>query len=119
MVRAEQSSAASHADVWPARRPTQLRRQMNYAGLDDLRARSRRAHAGIDMFRFPELRHTFCPTKEEYFERDPERNVLRPRANVFTGFDQCLDYGRIVGLEMPKSVYFDAAVCIQVALKAQ
>ena len=77
------------------------------------------ARAGIDMFRFPELRRTFCPTKEEYFERDPVRNVLRPRSNVFTGFDQALDYGRIVGLEMPKQVYFDAAVFVQVALKAQ
>ena len=77
------------------------------------------AKAGIDMFRFPELRKTFCPTKEEYFERDPVQKVLRPRANVFTGFDQILDYGRIVGLEMPKQIYFDAAVFIQVALKAQ
>ena len=77
------------------------------------------ARAGIDMFRFPELRRTFCPTKEEYFERDPVANVLRPRANVFTGFDQVLDYGRIIGLEMPKQIYFDAAVFIQVALKSQ
>jgi hypothetical protein len=77
------------------------------------------ARAGIDMFRFPELRSTFCPTKDEYFERDPVRKVLRPRANVFTGFDQALDYGRVVGLEMPKQIYFDAAVFIQVALKSQ
>ncbi len=77
------------------------------------------ARAGIDMFRFPELRKTFCPTKEEYFQLDPVRNVLRPRPNVFTGFDQALDYGRIVGLEMPKQTYFDAAVFIQVALKSQ
>jgi len=43
------------------------------------------ARAGIDMFRFPELRRTFCPTREEYFELDPSGNVQRPRANVFTG----------------------------------
>ena len=77
------------------------------------------ARAGIDMFRFAELRRTFCPTKEEYFEHDPVAHVLRPCANVFTGFDQILDYGRIVGLEMPKQIYFDAAVFIQVALKSQ
>ena len=77
------------------------------------------ARAGIDMFRFTELRRTFCPTKAEYFERDPTSNLLRPKANVFTGFDQILDYGKIVGLEMPKQVYFDAAVFIQVALKSQ
>ena len=77
------------------------------------------ARAGIDMFRFPELRRTFCPTKDEYFVRDSRQGVLRPRPNVFTGFDQILDYGRIVGLEMPKQIYFDAAVFIQVALKAQ
>lgn len=77
------------------------------------------ARAGIDMFRFPELRRTFCPTREEYFERDEDAGVLRPRANVFTGFDQVLDHGGIVGLEMPKNVYFDAAVFTQVALKSQ
>jgi hypothetical protein len=71
------------------------------------------------MFRFPELRRTFCPNKEEYFELDPAHNLLRPRANVFTGFDQVLDYGKIIGLEMPKQIYFDAAVFIQVALKSQ
>lgn len=77
------------------------------------------ARAGIDMFRFPELRRTFCPTRDEYFERDEEAGVFRPRANVFTGFDQVLDQGRIVGLEMPKNIYFDAAVFTQVALKSQ
>ena len=77
------------------------------------------ARAGIEMFRFPELRRTFCPTKDEYFEHDPISNSLRPRPNVFTGFDAILDYGRIVGLDMPKQLYFDAAVFIQVALKAQ
>ena len=71
------------------------------------------------MFRFPELRRTFCPTREEYFEIDAHAGVMRPRANVFTGFDQVLDHGRIVGLEMPKNVYFDAAVFTQVALKSQ
>ena len=77
------------------------------------------AKAGIDMFRFPELRRTFCPTKEEYFEHDPEKEVLRPRPNVFTGFDQILDDSKVVGLEMPKQVYFDAAIFIQIALKSQ
>jgi len=77
------------------------------------------ARAGIEMFRFPELRRTFCPTKDEYFEHDATSNSLRPRPNVFTGFDAILDYGRIVGLDMPKQLYFDAAVFIQVALKAQ
>jgi hypothetical protein len=77
------------------------------------------ARAGIEMFRFPELRRTFCPTKDEYFEHDAITNSLRPRPNVFTGFDGILDHGRIVGLDMPKQIYFDAAVFIQVALKAQ
>lgn len=77
------------------------------------------ARAGIDMFRFPELRRTFCPTREEYFEIDERTSTMRPRPNVFTGFDQVLDHGRIVGLEMPKNVYFDAAVFTQVALKSQ
>jgi hypothetical protein len=77
------------------------------------------ARAGIDMFRQPELRRTFCPTKEEYFEKDPATGTLRPRPNVFTGFDQVLDYGKIVGLEMPKQIFFDAAIFTQVALKAQ
>ena len=77
------------------------------------------ARAGIDMFRFPELRRTFCPTRDEYFETDAASGLQRPRANVFTGFDQVLDEGLIVGLEMPKQIYFDAAIFIQVALKSQ
>lgn len=77
------------------------------------------AKAGIDMFRHPELRKTFCPSKEEYFETDSVSGMLRPRSNVFTGFDQVLDYGRIVGLEMSKYMFFDAAIFIQVALKSQ
>src|SRR5207244_825414 len=56
------------------------------------------ARAGIDMFRQPELRQTFCPTKEEYFQLDAITGYLHPRANVFTGFDQILEYGKIVGL---------------------
>jgi hypothetical protein len=76
------------------------------------------ARAGIDMFRQPELRRTFCPTREEYFEACPD-GMLRPRANVFTGFDQALDYGKVVGIEMSKYIYFDAATFCQVALKAQ
>ena len=77
------------------------------------------AKAGIDMFRYPELRRTFCPTREEYFELDASGQFYRPRANVFVGFDQVLDYGKIVGLEMPKQIYFDAAIFVQVCLKSQ
>jgi hypothetical protein len=77
------------------------------------------ARAGIDMFRFPELRRTFCPTRDEYFETDSATGMQRPRPNVFTGFDQILDEGRVVGLEMPKQIYFDAAIFVQVALKSQ
>ena len=71
------------------------------------------------LFRQPELRRTFCPTRDEYFERDQATGLERPRANVFTGFDQVLDYGKVVGLEMPKQIFFDAAIFTQVALKAQ
>jgi hypothetical protein len=77
------------------------------------------AKAGIDMFRYPELRRTFCPTREEYFELDAASGLHRPRPNVFVGFDQVIDYGKIVGLEMPKQIYFDAAIFVQVALKSQ
>jgi hypothetical protein len=76
------------------------------------------ARAGIDMFRQPELQRTFCPTREEYFQGDAT-GQLRPRSNVFTGFDQILDTGKVVGLEMPKQIFFDAAIFCQVALKAQ
>jgi TraM recognition site of TraD and TraG len=76
------------------------------------------ARAGLDMFKQQELRRTFCPTKEEYFEIDSTGH-LRPRANVFTGFDQILETGKIVGLEMPKQLYYDAAIFCQVALKTQ
>jgi hypothetical protein len=76
------------------------------------------AQAGIEMFQFPELRATFCPTREDYFEPTAD-GTLRPRPTVFTGFDQILDAGKIVGLEMSKQMYFDAAVFIQVALKSQ
>jgi tetratricopeptide (TPR) repeat protein len=76
------------------------------------------AQAGLELFREEELRKTFCPSKDDYFEKDAS-GVLRPRAHVFTGFDQALDYGKIVGLAMPKSVWFTAAVFVQVALKSQ
>lgn len=76
------------------------------------------AKAGMDMFRQPELRRTFCPTKEEYFERGAD-GKLRPRSNVFVGFDQALEEGKLIGLEMPKQIFFDAAVFCQVALKSQ
>lgn len=76
------------------------------------------ARAGMDMFRQPELRRTFCPTKEEYFQRGTD-GKLRPRPNVFVGFDQALEEGKLIGLEMPKQIFFDAAVFCQVALKSQ
>jgi hypothetical protein len=76
------------------------------------------ARAGMDMFRQPELQNTFCPTRDQYFEGD-QSGTLRPRANVFTGFDQILEEGKIVGLEMPKQIYYDAAIFCQVALKTQ
>jgi len=77
------------------------------------------AKAGIDMFAIPELRKTFCPSRDEYFALDKEAAVYRPRPDVFTGFDQVLDEGKIVGFEMPKAMYYDAAVFLQVALKFQ
>ena len=88
------------------------------------------AKAGIDMFKFPELRKVFCPTREEYFtgpccpwprreDVDNELGLIRPQAHVFTGFDQILDYGRILGLQMSKVSWFDAATFIQISLKSQ
>ena len=98
------------------------------------------ATAGLDMFDKSALKYTFCPTKEQYFtgpccpwpKRIPRDEIeemrfdeqhkngqIRPQQDVFTGFDQALDYGKIVGLEMNKQTYFDAAVFIQVALKTQ
>lgn len=88
------------------------------------------AKAGIDMFKFPELRKVFCPTREEFFTGpccpwprasgvDNERGLVRPQDHVFTGFDQVLDYGKIVGLQMSKVSWFDAATFVQVSLKTQ
>lgn len=88
------------------------------------------AKSGIDMFAFPEIRKTFCPTREEYFTAPfcpwPKRNdvdnvngMVKPRENVFVGFDQTNDYGKIIGLEMNKETWFDAAKFVQVALKSQ
>lgn len=88
------------------------------------------AKAGIDMFKFPELRRTFCPSREEYFtgpccpwprriDVDNERGVQIPQENVFVGFDHVLDYGKILGLQMSKQEWFDAAIFVQVALKSQ
>jgi len=88
------------------------------------------AKAGIDMFKFPELRKVFCPSREEYFtgpccpwprrsDLDNDRGVVRPQDHVFTGFDQILDYGKILGLQMSKVSWFDAATFIQVSLKSQ
>ncbi len=98
------------------------------------------ATAGLDMFDKSALKYTFCPTKEEYytgpccpwpkriprdeleelrFNEEHENGRIRPQQDVFTGFDQILDYGKIVGLEMNKQTYFDAAIFIQVALKTQ
>jgi hypothetical protein len=74
------------------------------------------AKAGLEMFRFNELSPTFCPTKDEYFERGAD-GKMRPRAKVFTGFDSILDYGKIIGLSMSKQMSYEAAVFIQMALK--
>ena len=76
------------------------------------------AEAGIKLFSFPELRETFCPSHDDYFEPDGQGN-LRPRPNVFVGFDQVLDYGKVVGLEMPNEVWYDAARFTKVAMKTQ
>lgn len=88
------------------------------------------AKAGIDMFKFPELKRTFCPTREEYFtgpccpwpkreEMDNENGIVFPQEHVFLGFDHVLDYGKIVGLQMSKFEWYDAAIFVQVALKSQ
>lgn len=98
------------------------------------------AKSGLTLFQFPEIRATFCPTKEEYFgaavcpwpKRKPrneaeeaafndehEHGIVRPRENVFAGFDGILDTGKVIGLDMPKTAWFDAATFIQVALKSQ
>ena len=88
------------------------------------------AKAGIDMFKYPELRKVFCPTREEYFtgpccpwprgeDLDNDRGIVRPQDHVFTGFDQILDYGKILGLQMSKVSWFDAATFIQISLKSQ
>jgi hypothetical protein len=77
------------------------------------------AEAGLELFQSSEtLRRTFCPSRDEYFEEGPD-GLMRPGPHVFTGFDQVLDYGKIVGLEMSKQVWFDAATFVQVALKSQ
>jgi hypothetical protein len=102
-----------------ARRWMAIHRRRDQMGVNLRGSLEACARAGIDMFRYPELRRTFCPTREEYFELDQARGLMRPRPNVFTGFDQILDDGKIVGLEMPKQIWFDAAVFIQVALKSQ
>lgn len=82
------------------------------------------AKAGLELFAWPEIYKTFCPSREEYFlppewDEGLQDHVQKPRPNVFTGFDAILETGHVVGLDMPKSVYFDAANFIQVALKAQ
>jgi hypothetical protein len=76
------------------------------------------AKQGFEMFKNPEMRATFAPTAEEYFEVNAG-GVYRPRANVFLGFDAILEHGKLVGLEMPKEVYYTAADFVQVALKTQ
>lgn len=46
------------------------------------------ARAGIEMFWFPELRRTFCPNKDEYFEPDaiskPDIPTLRSHVKAPT-----------------------------------
>jgi len=88
------------------------------------------ARAGIDMFKYPELRKVFCPTREEYFTGpscpwprqwavDNEAGQVRTQDHVFAGFDGVLDHGKVVGLQMSKVQWFDAATFVQVALKFQ
>ncbi len=88
------------------------------------------AKAGLDMFRFPELRRVFCPSREEYFTEpscpwprradvDNERGLVRPRPEVFAGFDKILDRGKVIGLQMSRVNWFDAATFVQVSLKSQ
>jgi hypothetical protein len=85
---------------------------------------------GIDMFKYPELRKVFCPTREAYFigsmlplaslggPRQRSGCGARPQDHVFTGFDQILDYGKVLGLQMSKVSWFDGATFIQVSLKS-
>lgn len=100
------------------RRWKAIERRRNEMGVNLRGSLEACARAGMDMFRYPELRKTFCPTREEYFEED-QAGKMRPRANVFTGFDQTLEEGKIVGIEMSKNILFDAARFCQVALKSQ
>gem|GEM_PF-1811258 len=70
------------------------------------------------------------PTQEQYkiqtkynemeanFSKQHETGILLPKSNVFTGFDTALDYGKIVGLDMPKTRYYEAATFMQIALKS-
>jgi hypothetical protein len=50
---------------------------------------------------------------------DNDEDVIRTQVHVFTGFDQFLGYGKILGLQMNKVSWFDAASFIQVSLKSQ
>ena len=97
------------------------------------------AKAGLTLFEYPEIRETFSPTRDEYFsgpccpwpkriprnkaeERlfdEQHRTGIRiPLPNIFTGFDGILDRGKIIGLDMPKTFFYDAAQFIQIALKS-
>jgi TraM recognition site of TraD and TraG len=81
------------------------------------------AKSGLALFEWPEVYKTFCPTRDDYFmpaawDEDIQDYILKPRPNVFAGFDGILEQGTLIGLDMPKAVYFDAANFIQVALKA-
>lgn len=96
------------------------------------------ARMGLKLFETGPIRRTFCPPASAYFhpptcpwprrvpkteaealtlELEEERGIRIPRENVFTGFDQVLERGKIVGFNMPKSYYQDAAEFIQVAAK--
>lgn len=81
------------------------------------------AKSGLALFEWPEVYRTFCPAKDDYFlpptwDETLQDYILKPRPNVFAGFDGILEQGKLIGLDMPKSVYFDAANFIQVALKS-
>lgn len=97
------------------------------------------ARAGLELFDYPEIRRTFAPSMDEYFtgpccpwpkrvprneeeagrfDEEHKNGVRVPQSNIFTGFDSILDYGMVVGLAMPKTIWYDSAAYMQVTLKS-
>jgi hypothetical protein len=95
--------------------------------------------AGLDLFEVRETRATFSPTFEEYytgpcspwprrvpkndaekalFAEQEEKGLILPKPDIFTGFDTNLENGTIVGLDMPKTRFYEAATFMQIALKS-